>query len=553
MAVLTPTPVQQFFDNTGAPLVGGKLFTYLADTDTKTPTYTTAEGNVAHTNPIELDPRGEAEIWLNPAITYKFVLATATDSDPPQSPIWTVDNISAAAGAVPATFLTFADFIAAEIPQGTLAVWVLGYSRPGIGGGLYVPTTAGPAPGKAQSADGAWWILAAQGSVEAAQFGAPENGADDDTAAIETAAQYLAAQGYGDVLLTGLAYRGNIVWTYPFVNLRSFRPASVRTSTAKLRPFNPANPALQIGDGTSDIHSISVAGIAIEGQTGDKKGLLITGASDIRLPNVTSRGFETYCGWIESTDAQPTFFIFWDGIAIEPANIAGALGVVLSKTGSEFLTTVLMSNGALESSGTTHSYLLQVRGNGVAGNAMVGVDFDVNTLQGINFTGTSSWIWMEALTVDSGNSSDTLLVVADSGQVSDYLKGDFIIDGCFQNADGTSIGLGNIHHHFDEPVMVGAQVFNVLDLLDTNAAKYARYGSAAAGYRLYRAGTQTILDAPAGSSVTLGADATRKLGFYGATGATKPTVTGSRGGNAALASLLTSLASQGLIVDGTSA
>lgn len=43
------------------------------------------------------------------------------------------------------------------------------------------------------------------------------------------------------------------------------------------------------------------------------------------------------------------------------------------------------------------------------------------------------------------------------------------------------------------------------------------------------------------------------VGFYGSTPVVQPTVVGSRGGNAALASLLTFLASQGLIVDGSSA
>lgn len=43
------------------------------------------------------------------------------------------------------------------------------------------------------------------------------------------------------------------------------------------------------------------------------------------------------------------------------------------------------------------------------------------------------------------------------------------------------------------------------------------------------------------------------LGFYGATAATKPAVTGSRGGNAALASLLTALSTLGLITDSTTA
>jgi hypothetical protein len=44
-----------------------------------------------------------------------------------------------------------------------------------------------------------------------------------------------------------------------------------------------------------------------------------------------------------------------------------------------------------------------------------------------------------------------------------------------------------------------------------------------------------------------------KLGFHGALSVAQQTVTGSRGGNAALASLLTKLATLGLIVDGTSA
>ncbi|MFF3928296.1 collagen-like domain-containing protein [Streptomyces hirsutus] len=43
------------------------------------------------------------------------------------------------------------------------------------------------------------------------------------------------------------------------------------------------------------------------------------------------------------------------------------------------------------------------------------------------------------------------------------------------------------------------------------------------------------------------------LGFYGATAATKPTVTGSTGGNAALASLISALATLGLITNNTTA
>jgi hypothetical protein len=45
------------------------------------------------------------------------------------------------------------------------------------------------------------------------------------------------------------------------------------------------------------------------------------------------------------------------------------------------------------------------------------------------------------------------------------------------------------------------------------------------------------------------AGATQKMGFFGVTTVARPDITGSRGGNAALADLLTSLASLGLITD----
>ncbi len=46
--------------------------------------------------------------------------------------------------------------------------------------------------------------------------------------------------------------------------------------------------------------------------------------------------------------------------------------------------------------------------------------------------------------------------------------------------------------------------------------------------------------------------ASQRIGFYGAQRIAKQTVTGSRGSNAALASLLTKLALLGLITDGSS-
>lgn len=95
MVNISPTPIQRFVDSNGNALAGGLLFTYQAGTTTKYPTYTDSTGNTPNTNPIVLNQRGEASIWLVPTQSYKFVLAPANDTDPPQSPIWTEDHIQA--------------------------------------------------------------------------------------------------------------------------------------------------------------------------------------------------------------------------------------------------------------------------------------------------------------------------------------------------------------------------------------------------------------------------------------------------------------------------
>lgn len=84
---LSPTPKLQFFDANGAPLAGGLLYTYQAGTTTPLVTYTDSTGVSANTNPIVLDSRGEANVWLG-ADSYKLALYTSTGVL-----IWTVDNI----------------------------------------------------------------------------------------------------------------------------------------------------------------------------------------------------------------------------------------------------------------------------------------------------------------------------------------------------------------------------------------------------------------------------------------------------------------------------
>ena len=87
-AYLTPNPLMQFFDVTGAPLVGGTLETFAAGTSTPLATYTDFSASIANPTTITLNTRGEAAVWLGPS-AYKFTLRDAAGVL-----IWTADNIT---------------------------------------------------------------------------------------------------------------------------------------------------------------------------------------------------------------------------------------------------------------------------------------------------------------------------------------------------------------------------------------------------------------------------------------------------------------------------
>lgn len=89
MAVLAPQPKAQFLDTTGAPLVGGKVYTYAAGTTTPLATFTDASATTPNTNPIILDSRGECNLWFATATSYKVILKDADDVQQ-----WSVDNIA---------------------------------------------------------------------------------------------------------------------------------------------------------------------------------------------------------------------------------------------------------------------------------------------------------------------------------------------------------------------------------------------------------------------------------------------------------------------------
>lgn len=86
---LGPAPVFKAFDNNGAPLFGGQLFTYAAGTTTPLATFTDSTGVTQNTNPIVLNARGECNLWLTASAAYKLQLQDSFGNI-----IWTVDNVT---------------------------------------------------------------------------------------------------------------------------------------------------------------------------------------------------------------------------------------------------------------------------------------------------------------------------------------------------------------------------------------------------------------------------------------------------------------------------
>lgn len=89
-------PNPQFFDNSGQPLNGGVLRTYLTTTSTPAQTYSDAALTISNGSAITLDSAGRSpvSIFLDPAVTLKVTLETAPE--PPATTgvvLWSRDPV----------------------------------------------------------------------------------------------------------------------------------------------------------------------------------------------------------------------------------------------------------------------------------------------------------------------------------------------------------------------------------------------------------------------------------------------------------------------------
>ena len=94
---LMPMPKQAFTVTSGGTFqafAGGKVYTYYSGTTTPLATYTDSTGNTANANPVVLDSRGEASIWLTPGVAYRIKLTTSAGAE-----VWTQDGVTTGGGS----------------------------------------------------------------------------------------------------------------------------------------------------------------------------------------------------------------------------------------------------------------------------------------------------------------------------------------------------------------------------------------------------------------------------------------------------------------------
>jgi hypothetical protein len=177
---------QQFFNDSGVILSGGKLYSYAAGTTTPQATYTSASGSTAHTNPIILNSAGRVatgEIWLTATQNYKFVLYTSTNVL-----IASWDNISG---------INDTDNFVGNLAN---------TSNPSLGDAL-VGFRQSNSSGNLTGSVGRTVHQKLQESVSVLDFGATGDGTTNDSVAIQAAIDAVNSNGGGTVLFPAGTYR----------------------------------------------------------------------------------------------------------------------------------------------------------------------------------------------------------------------------------------------------------------------------------------------------------------------------------------------------------
>lgn len=435
---------QQFFDNNGVILSGGKIYTYVAGTTTPSTVYTSAAGATAHANPIILDSSGRVpggEIWLNSGSSYKFVIETSLGIL-----LGTYDNISGVSG-----------LNLSLTPSGyTTAVTVQeGFDNLGSStGSAYVGfLQSGPNAVSQSSLD------KMRERVSVADFGAVGDGVTDDTTAFNNAVAALVAKGGGTLYIPEGKFllEGTVVIAFSGIWVAGESPSSSWIVTGSVN-----GAAIQFGDGINTYYRCGIERVVF----GAKNGI-VTAPGNCGLKVVKNSNFTLM-------DTQVFDF---------PAKLN--TGIIFDNTSQSFITNIGVQScfiaGVYFINNSLDIYIV----NGRSDNNTLG--WHIDDCQGLYFTncsgyGNSTNAWRIESTV--GNNTKYLFFancVGDTSGSHNWYITDLIIGvftGCWGSTQTSQVTNTFANGFF----LTGTSPSDVRDILFSNCTAFANNSH---GFSLY--------------------------------------------------------------------
>jgi len=269
MATILPNGKTQFEDSNGRPLIGGFVFYYQPNTETKIDTWQDIDLTTPNTNPVELDARGQAAIWGN--TVYRQVVKdkdgiVVWDEIVSAAASYADFDSGAAANALKFDGATLTQIFQSRVSRvvdsiGTLrsldstvysAAQVSNYYSDRLGGGGNYKVDYNDMSSLDNGGsiivgnDHARWKLQSAGPFSVKQFGAKGDGSADDSAAFQNAANALPSNG-GTIVVpdTSASY---IVNTAPVTGTKSvsweFGPNAIVTGTQTTFPRMSTNQGI---------------------------------------------------------------------------------------------------------------------------------------------------------------------------------------------------------------------------------------------------------------------------------------------------------------------
>ena len=199
-AILSPPLIFQGVGFGGEPLPFGYLYSYIAGTSTPQATWTDSTQVQQNLNPVKLNVNGQAPVWLDPTLTYKFKLTDALGNQ-----VYTTDQVQGSLTAASLASIFQALFLA-TITAGNI-------------GSILYPQTA------AEAAAGVTPTNYAYPQGDSRRYGADLTGVADSTTALQNLIKVCESdtQGAGtEARLIGGTYKitSALNFTKRYVRLR---------------------------------------------------------------------------------------------------------------------------------------------------------------------------------------------------------------------------------------------------------------------------------------------------------------------------------------------